>query len=75
MNEPLPSRRAKGSKAFINEEDYNKSLQFLYEKRGLDECGVPKQEELKKLGILDSTLKIYQNPIDNNFNAYSSFFG
>jgi aldehyde:ferredoxin oxidoreductase len=43
MNEPLPSGRAKGSKAFISEEDYNKSLQLLYEKRGLDEFGVPRK--------------------------------
>ncbi|MBY9001230.1 MAG: aldehyde ferredoxin oxidoreductase family protein [Candidatus Heimdallarchaeota archaeon] len=52
MNEPLPSGRAKGSKAFISEDDYNKSLQLLYRKRGLDEFGVPEAEEIKKLGIL-----------------------
>ena len=40
MNEPLPSGRAKGSKAFISEEDYSKSLQLLHEKRGFDENGV-----------------------------------
>ncbi|MHA1200429.1 MAG: aldehyde ferredoxin oxidoreductase family protein [Candidatus Heimdallarchaeaceae archaeon] len=51
MNEPLPSGRAKGSKAFISEEDYNISLQLVYEKRGLDEYGIPKEEEVKKLGI------------------------
>lgn len=51
MNEPLPSGRAKGSKAFISEEDYNQSLQLVYEKRGLDEYGIPKEEELKRLGI------------------------
>ncbi len=51
MNEPLPSGRAKGSKAFISEEDYKKSLQLLYKKRGLDEFGIPKKEEIKRLGI------------------------
>ncbi|MHA1419561.1 MAG: aldehyde ferredoxin oxidoreductase family protein [Candidatus Heimdallarchaeaceae archaeon] len=51
MNEPLPSGRAKGSKAFISEEDYKKSLQLLYEKRGLDKYGIPRDEELKRLGI------------------------
>jgi aldehyde:ferredoxin oxidoreductase len=40
------------SKAFISEEDYKKSLQLLYEKRGLDEYGVPKEEEVERLGIL-----------------------
>ncbi|MHA1552420.1 MAG: aldehyde ferredoxin oxidoreductase family protein [Candidatus Heimdallarchaeaceae archaeon] len=51
MNEPLPSGRAKGSKAFISEEDYKKSLQLLYEKRGLDEFGIPTEEEIKRLNI------------------------
>lgn len=51
MNESLPSGRSKGSKAFISEEDYKKPLQLLYEKRGLDEYGIPREEELKRLGI------------------------
>ena len=51
MNEPLPSGRAKGSKAFISEEDYKESLQLLYKKRGLDEYGTPKIAELERLGI------------------------
>ena len=51
MNEPLPSGRAKGSKAFISEDDYNQSLQLLYKKRGLDEYGTPKISEIERLGI------------------------
>ncbi len=51
MQEPLPSGRAEGSKAFIDENDYNKCLQLVYQKRGLDEYGVPKEEKLRKLGI------------------------
>ena len=52
MNNPLPSGRAKGSKAFLDVEDYNRCLQMFYEKRGLDEYGIPKKEELKKLNIV-----------------------
>ncbi len=51
MNEPLPSGRAEGSKAFVSEEDFEKSLQLLYEKRGLDEYGVPTEQEIDKLDI------------------------
>ena len=51
MQEPLPSGRAEGSKAFIDEDDYTKCLQLVYEKRGLDEFGVPKKEELERLDI------------------------
>jgi len=51
MQEPLPSGRAEGSKAFISEEDYNESLQSLYKKRGLDEFGVPTKDEIDKLNI------------------------
>ncbi len=51
MNEPLPSGRAEGSKAFISEEDYKKSLQLLYKKRGLDEFGIPTKEEIERLEI------------------------
>ena len=53
MNEPLPSGRAEGSKAFDNEEDFKKSLQLLYKKRGLDEVGIPKKDEIKRLKIDD----------------------
>jgi aldehyde:ferredoxin oxidoreductase len=51
MQEPLPSGRAEGSKAFISEEDYNKSLQSLYTKRGLDKFGIPTKEEIDRLEI------------------------
>ncbi len=51
MKEPLPSGRAEGKKAFINEKDFTKSLRVLYEKRGLDKNGRPKSEELMKLEI------------------------
>ncbi|TFG09256.1 hypothetical protein EU534_02340, partial [Candidatus Heimdallarchaeota archaeon] len=51
MTEPLPSGRAEGSKAFVDEDDYNKCLQLLYQKRGLDANGIPRKDELAKLGI------------------------
>jgi len=51
MTEPLPSGRAEGSKAFIDEDDYNKCLQLLYQKRGLDITGVPRNDELDRLEI------------------------
>ena len=51
MTEPLPSGRAEGSKAFINQEDYDNCLQYLYKKRGLDQSGIPTQEEIDRLEI------------------------
>ena len=51
MKEPLPSGRAKGKTAFVNEEDFIESRRTLYEKRGLDAEGVPIEEELKRLRI------------------------
>ncbi len=51
MKEPLPSGRAKGKTAFVNDEDFKKSRRALYEKRGLDAEGVPIEEELKRLRI------------------------
>ena len=51
MKEPLPSGRAEGRTAFINDEDFIKSRSLLYQKRGLDEKGYPIKEELDKLGI------------------------
>ena len=51
MNEPLPSGRAEGSKAFISDEDYKESLQLLYKKRGLNEFGIPTKATITKLGI------------------------
>ncbi len=51
MEEPLPSGRAKGKTAFVNDEDFIESRRILYEKRGLDAEGVPIEEELKRLRI------------------------
>jgi aldehyde:ferredoxin oxidoreductase len=51
MKEPLPSGRAKGRTAFIDEEDFINSMQALYAKRGLDEEGYPTKEEMARLGI------------------------
>ena len=51
MNEPLPSGRAEGCKAFITEEDFKKSLQYFYSKRGLNQVGIPKNEIIEKVGI------------------------
>ena len=52
MEEPLPSGRAEGKTAFVDEEDFIKSRRILYDKRGLDENGHPKIEELKRLDIV-----------------------
>ena len=51
MKEPLPSGRAKGCKAFIDEEDFERSLDYFYEQRGIEKDGYPKKEEIEKLGI------------------------
>ncbi len=51
MEEPLPSGRAEGRTAFIDDEDFLKSRSLLYVKRGLDEKGYPTKEELDKLGL------------------------
>ena len=51
MKEPLPSGRAKGRTAFIDEEDFINSMQALYAKRGLDREGYPTKEEIERLGI------------------------
>ncbi|MBY9001791.1 MAG: hypothetical protein KGD64_12810 [Candidatus Heimdallarchaeota archaeon] len=51
MTEPLPSGRAKGKTAFIDEEDFINSMQALYAKRGLDTEGYPTAEEMKRLEI------------------------
>jgi len=52
MKEPLPSGRAEGKTAFIDEEDFIKSRSSLYQKRGLDEKGYPTKKELEKLGLI-----------------------
>ncbi|UJG43792.1 MAG: aldehyde ferredoxin oxidoreductase family protein [Candidatus Heimdallarchaeum endolithica] len=49
--EPMPEGRAKGMKAFISEDDFNKSLLKLYEKRGLDEFGEPLPSTISKLNL------------------------
>jgi aldehyde:ferredoxin oxidoreductase len=51
MEEPLPSGRAEGKTAFVDDEDFIKSRSLLYKKRGLDEKGYPTKEELEKLGL------------------------
>lgn len=51
MEEPIPSGRAKGCKAFVDEHDFNKSLDTLYEKRGINQDGTPKDEEINRLEI------------------------
>ncbi|MHA1668203.1 MAG: aldehyde ferredoxin oxidoreductase family protein [Candidatus Heimdallarchaeaceae archaeon] len=51
MTEPLPSGRAKGSRAFASVEDFEKSLDTLYKKRGLDIKGRPTKEELERLSL------------------------
>ncbi len=51
MEEPLPTGRAEGKTAFVDNEDFIKSRAKLYEKRGLDELGYPTKEELEKLDL------------------------
>jgi aldehyde:ferredoxin oxidoreductase len=47
----LPTGRAEGRTAFVNEEDFIESRRILYEKRGLDKDGIPTTEELARLHI------------------------
>ncbi|MHA2396075.1 MAG: aldehyde ferredoxin oxidoreductase C-terminal domain-containing protein, partial [Candidatus Thorarchaeota archaeon] len=42
---------AKGMKAFVNEEDFEKSLDKYYDLRGWGKDGVPTKETIKKLGL------------------------
>jgi aldehyde:ferredoxin oxidoreductase len=42
---------AKGMKAFVDQEDFEKSLDKFYEIRGWGKDGVPKKETIKKLGL------------------------
>ncbi|NPD90129.1 MAG: aldehyde ferredoxin oxidoreductase family protein [Asgard group archaeon] len=51
MKEPLPSGRAEGKTAFVDEEDFIKSRKLLYEKRGLDKNGIPTKAELARLNL------------------------
>lgn len=49
--EGLPSGKAKGCTAFINDQDQSDSLMKYYELRGWDKEGAPRPETLKRLGI------------------------
>ncbi|MHA2367500.1 MAG: aldehyde ferredoxin oxidoreductase family protein [Candidatus Hodarchaeales archaeon] len=51
LDEPLPSGRAKGCRAFISEEDREKSLSEIYYRRGCDENGIPHPETIKELDL------------------------
>ncbi|MHA2270691.1 MAG: aldehyde ferredoxin oxidoreductase C-terminal domain-containing protein, partial [Candidatus Hodarchaeales archaeon] len=51
LDEPLPSGRAKGCRAFISEEDREKSLSEIYYRRGCDENGIPHPESIKELDL------------------------
>lgn len=51
MKEPLPSGRAEGRTAFVDDKDFEKSREILYEKRGLDKEGFPRKEEIERLGL------------------------
>lgn len=46
---------AKGMKAFLNREDFEKSLDRFYELRGWDKNGVPTEETIKSLGLSSLT--------------------
>ncbi|MFX1483919.1 MAG: aldehyde ferredoxin oxidoreductase family protein [Promethearchaeota archaeon] len=54
--EPETIGPSKGMKAFIDESDFEKSLDRYYELRGWDENGVPTTETIKEMG-LDSLVK------------------
>lgn len=51
--EPEPDGPAKGMKAFVNREDFEKSLDEFYELREWDNQGIPTQSTLKKLNLDD----------------------
>lgn len=53
MNEPTPKGKAKGCKAFISEEDFEKCLDKYYRLRGWGEEGKPTYNTLVKLGLKD----------------------
>lgn len=42
---------AKGMKAFVDQDDFEKSLDKYYDKMGWDKDGVPTKETIKKLGL------------------------
>jgi aldehyde:ferredoxin oxidoreductase len=51
FEEPTTQGPLKGAK--LDRAKYGKMLQMYYEKRGWDECGVPRKSTLKKLGLED----------------------
>jgi aldehyde:ferredoxin oxidoreductase len=53
MNEPTPKGKAKGCKAFISEEDFEKCLDKYYRLRGWGKEGKPTYNTLVKLGLKD----------------------
>jgi len=53
MNEPTPEGKAKGCKAFISKEDFEKCLDKYYSLRRWDKEGRPTYTTLAKLGLKD----------------------
>jgi len=53
MNGPTPKGKAKGCKAFISEEDFEKCLDKYYRLRGWSKEGKPTYNTLVKLGLKD----------------------
>jgi len=51
MNEPTPKGKAKGCKAFISKEDFEKCLDKYYRLRKWDREGKPRCDTLVKLGL------------------------
>jgi aldehyde:ferredoxin oxidoreductase len=51
MNEPTPTGKAKGCKAFISKEDFEKCLDKYYRLRKWDKEGKPRHTALVKLGL------------------------
>ncbi len=49
--EPETIGPSKGMKAFVNKEDFEKSLDLYYELKGWNKDGVPTKETIKKLGL------------------------
>ena len=54
LREPLKNN---GDEYRITEEEMEKYLDMYYEKRGYDKNGIPTEETLKRLGVLELTEK------------------
>jgi aldehyde:ferredoxin oxidoreductase len=63
MNEPTPKGKAKGCKAFISKEDFEKCLDNYYCLRGWDKEGKPRYKTLVKLGLKEVSVDLKKRKI------------